>query len=64
MTDKLRTAHAKRQIAAMRISELMERDGFPGIPIGAYGYETRLLEYIEYLKKRQAPVYYEREPLQ
>jgi hypothetical protein len=51
-----------RKKAASKISELMEADGFAPIPIGATGYEVKLLEYIEWLKKRQAPIVYESKP--
>lgn len=50
--------------AAIEIAYLMEGDGFPGVVPGSATYEVKLLEYIKYLRKRVAPIYYEREPLQ
>lgn len=54
----------KKRDAAHRINALMEADGFSPIKIGEFNYEAKLVEYIEYLRRRIAPVVYEREPLQ
>lgn len=52
-----------RRECADKINEILEADGFPAIK-STFDAERQLLEYILWLKKRVAPVYYEREPLQ